>query len=55
MVGGAVISSFFAIVFNYAFENTSLTWLAGALSVATSIAVMDITGALPSHARIERE
>jgi CBS-domain-containing membrane protein len=44
MIGGGALSSLLAVAFQKAFASTSLTWLAGALSVATAIAAMAITG-----------
>jgi CBS-domain-containing membrane protein len=46
MLGGGAISSLLAVAFQKAFASTSLTWLAGALSVATAIAAMAITGTI---------
>jgi CBS-domain-containing membrane protein len=46
MIGGGAISSLLAVAFQKAFASTSLTWLAGALSVATAISAMAITGTI---------
>lgn len=46
MLGGAAISSLLSVAFQKAFNGTSLTWLAGALAVATAIAAMNVTGAV---------
>jgi len=46
MLGGAAISSLLSVAFQKAFNGTSLTWLAGALAVATAIAAMNVTGTI---------